>query len=118
MQLAFPDLRVVKALNTMNCQVMVSPGRVPGTHHVFLSGNDPAAKIEVASLLSSAFGWPEASLIDLGDITTARGSEMVLPLWVRLFGALGTADINFHIAGAPARPPKLASEPPVAAPNR
>lgn len=100
-QRAFPGTRVVKTLNTMNCQIMVDPGRVPGEHHVFLSGDDPAAKARVAGVLVSAFGWPARSLIDLGDISTARGTEMVLPLWVRLWGALGTADINFHVAGAP-----------------
>jgi 8-hydroxy-5-deazaflavin:NADPH oxidoreductase len=103
-QRAFPDLRVVKALNTMNCLVMVDPARVPGRHHVFVSGNDPQAKAQVAELLSQAFGWPEDAVIDLGDISTARGTEMLLPVWVRLWAALGTGDFNFQIAGAPARP--------------
>jgi 8-hydroxy-5-deazaflavin:NADPH oxidoreductase len=39
-QRAFPDARVVKSLNTMNCQVMVDPGRVPGEHDVFVCGDD------------------------------------------------------------------------------
>jgi predicted dinucleotide-binding enzyme len=71
-----------------------------------VSGNDSEAKVAVAELLQSAFGWPAESVLDLGDISSARGAEMVLPLWVRLFGALGTADINFHIAGAPAHAPR------------
>src|SRR6266508_4040551 len=41
-QRAFPDARVVKALNTMNADVMVEPGLVPGGHTVFVCGNDPA----------------------------------------------------------------------------
>ncbi|MGW9026143.1 NADPH-dependent F420 reductase [Streptomyces sp. NPDC055722] len=98
-QRAFPDTRVVKALNTMNCQVMVDPSRVAGEHDVFVSGNDTDAKKQVTDLLVS-FGWPQASVIDLGDITTARGTEMLLPIWLRLWGALGHADFNFHIAGA------------------
>ncbi|MFH8769503.1 MULTISPECIES: NADPH-dependent F420 reductase [unclassified Streptomyces] len=97
-QRAFPDTRVVKALNTMNCEVMVDPSRVTGEHDVFVSGDDTDAKKQVAELLVS-FGWAAASVIDLGDITTARGTEMLLPIWLRLWGALGHADFNFHIAG-------------------
>jgi len=104
-QRAFPETRVVKALNTMSCRIMVDPGRVPGRHHVFLSGDDARAKADVAALLAQAFGWPWESILDLGDITTARGTEMLLPVWVRLWGALGTPEFNFHVAGAPARPP-------------
>jgi 8-hydroxy-5-deazaflavin:NADPH oxidoreductase len=95
-QRAFPEARVVKTLNTMNCQVMVNPGRVPGRHAVFVSGNDEQAKAAVAGYLRDWFGWPE--VIDLGDITTARGVEMVLPLWVSLMGVLGSSNFNFQIA--------------------
>lgn len=98
-QRRFPEARVVKTLNTMNCQIMVDPGRVPGDHNVFVSGNDDGAKTAVRELLES-FGWPRPAVIDLGDIGTARGPEMVLPLWIRLWGALGHADFNFHIQGA------------------
>jgi predicted dinucleotide-binding enzyme len=98
-QRAFPATRVVKALNTMNCQVMVDPGRVPGEHNVFLAGNDDAAKAAAAELIAS-FGWPAGSLIDLGDISAARGMEMLLALWLRLMGSFGHADFNFHIPHA------------------
>jgi predicted dinucleotide-binding enzyme len=98
-QRAFPAARVVKALNTMNCQVMVDPGRVPGEHNVFVCGNDDAAKAAATGLIAS-FGWPAGSVIDLGDISAARGTEMLLPLWLRLMGALGHADLNFHIPHA------------------
>ncbi|MET9959012.1 NAD(P)-binding domain-containing protein [Streptomyces sp. NPDC006326] len=98
-QRTFPGLRVVKTLNTMNCQVMVDPSRVAGEHHVFLSGEDAEAKKEVRELLHS-FGWPEAAVLDLGGIETARGTEMVLPIWLRLMGTLGHTDFNFHIQGA------------------
>jgi predicted dinucleotide-binding enzyme len=95
-QRAFPATRVVKALNTMNCQVMVDPGRVPGEHTVFLCGNDDTAKAAAAELITS-FGWPAGALIDLGDISAARGTEMLLALWLRLMGSFGHADFNFHI---------------------
>lgn len=94
-QRAFPELKVVKALNTMNCEIMVNPARVPGDHDVFVSGNDAAAKARVTELLREWFGWK--SVIDLGDITTARGTESFLPLWIRLWGALKTPDFNIKV---------------------
>ncbi|MDX2248209.1 MAG: NAD(P)-binding domain-containing protein [Bacteroidia bacterium] len=96
-QEAFPSVRVVKTLNTMNCNIMLNPERVSGDHNVFLSGNDVSAKADVIDLLKSA-GWKVSNIIDLGDITTARGTEMLLPVWIRLWSALGTTDFNFHIA--------------------
>ena len=95
-QRAFPDARVVKTLNTMTASVMVDPAGVAGgDHSVFLSGNDAAAKETVSGLLK---GFGHRDIIDLGDITPARGAEMVLPIWVRLWGALGTGAFNFKIA--------------------
>jgi predicted dinucleotide-binding enzyme len=94
-QAEFPATKVVKALNTMTAQVMVEPSLVPGEHDVFMSGNDPQAKAQVRDLLQE-FGW--RNIVDLGDITTARGAEMVLPIWLRLWGAFKTPMINFHIA--------------------
>lgn len=90
----FPDVQVVKTLNTMNCNVMVDPGRVPGEHDVFVSGNNADAKAKVTALLES-FGWKR--VIDLGDISTARGTEAYLLLWLRLWGSLGTADLNIKV---------------------
>jgi predicted dinucleotide-binding enzyme len=96
-QRAFPSAKVVKTLNTMTAPLMIDPARVAGgDHDVFLSGNDAAAKARVGELLRHWFGW--RTTIDLGDITTARGAEMVLPLWVRLMGMLGTPMFNFKIA--------------------
>jgi 8-hydroxy-5-deazaflavin:NADPH oxidoreductase len=94
-QRAFPETKVVKTLNTMNAGVMVNPSLVPGDHDVFMSGNDADAKSQVSGLLRS-FGWK--TILDLGDITSARGAEMVLPIWLRLMGAFKTATFNFHIA--------------------
>lgn len=95
-QREFPQTKVVKSLNTINCEVMVDPARVPGEHDVFVSGNDEQAKAQVRDLLSS-FGWPAGSIIDLGEISTARGSEGHLLLWLRLWGALGTGDFNIKV---------------------
>jgi 8-hydroxy-5-deazaflavin:NADPH oxidoreductase len=95
-QAAFPEARVVKTLNTVNCEVMVDPGRLPGDHAAFVCGNDDAAKAEVSELLG-AFGWPAERVIDLGDISAARGTEMYLPLWLRIMGALGTSQFNIAI---------------------
>ena len=98
-QREFPRAKVVKSLNTMNSSVMVDPSLVPGEHDVFVSGNDADAKRQVTALLRE-LGW--RTVIDLGDISTARGTEMLLPIWLRLWSALGTRNINFHIArGAP-----------------
>lgn len=95
-QRKFPDAKVVKTLNTMNASLMVDPGRAAGgDHSVFVSGNDADAKHEVVTLLKSL---GHQDVIDLGDITTARGTEMLLPVWIRLWGALGTANFNFKIA--------------------
>jgi predicted dinucleotide-binding enzyme len=95
-QRAFPEAKVVKTLNTMTNSVMVDPGRVAGGDHtVFVSGNDAGAKTAVTEILT-ALGHKD--VLDLGDITTARGAEMVLPLWLRVWGALGTGEFNFKIA--------------------
>lgn len=94
-QREFPEAKVVKTLNTMRCDVMVDPARVAGDHNVFMCGNDDA-KPEVRELLGS-FGWPEESIIDLGDISASRGTEGYLPLWLRIMGALGTADFNIKV---------------------
>ena len=95
-QRAFPDVKVVKALNTVNADVMVNPAIVPGSHTVFICGDDSAAKARVSELLQS-FGWPAADILDLGGISNARGTEMYLPLWLRLYGATGTGHLNIKV---------------------
>jgi 8-hydroxy-5-deazaflavin:NADPH oxidoreductase len=95
-QRANPEARVVKTLNTVNANVMVEPSLVPGEHNLFVSGDDADAKAEVVDLLES-FGWQRDLILDLGDITTARGPEMYLPLWLRLFGAVGAPNFNIHV---------------------
>jgi 8-hydroxy-5-deazaflavin:NADPH oxidoreductase len=96
-QAAFPDARVVKALNTMNCNVMVDPGLVQGDHVVFVCGNDEGAKAKVVALLEQ-IGWPEPRIIDLGDLTAARGTEMYVMLWVRMIRAVGSPNFNISVS--------------------
>ena len=98
-QRAFPDARVVKTLNTMGNQVMIHPERVPGAHSVFVSGDDAEAKQFVTGMLES-FGWPAESVVDLGGIETARGTEMYLVLWIEMMQAGGTSDFNVNVVRA------------------
>src|SRR5215208_2178435 len=94
-QRRFPEVKVVKTLHTMNAYLMVNPAQLAAADHtVFVSGGDPEAKGRVSELLRS-LGWTD--IIDLGDITTARGTEMLLPIWLRLFGALQRPIFNFKI---------------------
>jgi 8-hydroxy-5-deazaflavin:NADPH oxidoreductase len=97
-QRALPETKVVKTLNTVNHLVMVDPLRIPGDHVIYVAGNDAGARAQVAGWLGDWFGWKPGSIIDLGDITAARGTEMVLPLWIRLMSTLGTPVFNFTIA--------------------
>lgn len=97
-QKAFPSSKVVKALNTMWCGLMVNPSLINnGDHTTFISGNDVHAKELVKDILKS-FGWTDKNIIDLGDITSARATEMYLALWVRVLGAINTATFNIKIA--------------------
>lgn len=96
-QREFPAVRVVKALNTVNCDVMVQPSRVPGDHNLFLCGNDAGAKADVTRHLCTWFGWKIANVIDLGDISAARATEMYLPLWLRLAQVAGNPHFNIQL---------------------
>jgi predicted dinucleotide-binding enzyme len=95
-QREFPAARVVKTLNTMNCDVMADPSRVPGEHDVFMAGEDAAAKETVRGLLRG-FGWPDASIRDVGGIAGARGLEMYLIFWINLRMSLGHNEFNIHV---------------------
>jgi len=94
-QASHPATHVVKTLNTLTADLMVNPQLVnEGDHTVFVSGNDLEAKETVSTILKS-FGHTD--IIDLGDITTARGAEMLMPIWMRLMGALGTSMFAFKV---------------------
>ncbi len=95
-QRGFPDAKVVKALNIVSAPVMVDPAAVGGgDHDMLICGNDDGAKAEVTRILKEWFGW--RSVIDLGDITGARGLEMYLPLWVRVMMSQGSVGFNIKI---------------------
>jgi len=94
-QSTFPNLRVVKSLNTIGAPVMVDPQALGGGDHtVFVSGNDAEAKLTVTTLLR-AFGWTD--VLDLGDLSSARGPEMYMAMWIRLWGATGTGQLNIKV---------------------
>jgi predicted dinucleotide-binding enzyme len=83
-QTLLPDANVVKTLNMVNCEVMVDPAKTGGAPTMFVAGNNAGAKDETKSILRQ-FGWTD--IIDLGDITGARGMEMMLPVWLRTWQA-------------------------------
>ena len=94
-QSAFPNLRVVKSLNTMSAAIMVNPRSLKeGDHTIFVAGDDRDAKAKVSELLKS-FGWSD--ILDLGALSAARGPEMYLALWVRLYGSLQNGNINIKV---------------------
>lgn len=96
LQNAFPNTHVVKTLNTMWSGLMVKPRMIEEDHSVFLSGNDADAKATVKGILNS-FGWRDSEILDLGDITTARGTEGMLPVWLRIWNTTQNGAFNFKI---------------------
>lgn len=95
-QRLLPDAKVVKTLNTVNCELMVDAKRVAnGEHDLFVAGNDAGAKAQVTELLRAWFGWKH--VVDLGDISASRGTESYLHLWLKLWGATKTADFNIKL---------------------
>jgi predicted dinucleotide-binding enzyme len=96
-QKTFPETKVVKTLNTMWCGLMVNPNMIGGGDHTnFICGNDVEAKSKVKRLLVE-FGWKEQNILDLGDITNARGTEAMLPIWLRVWGATQNGVFNFKL---------------------
>ncbi len=96
-QRTFPKAKVIKTLNTMWCGLMVNPSMIGGGDHTnFICGNNAEAKATVKALLKE-FGWKEQNLLDLGDITNARGTEAVLPIWLRVWGATQNGAFNFKV---------------------
>ena len=96
-QKTFPDVKVVKTLNTMWCGLVVNPAMIGGGDHTnYICGNDADAKNQVKSLLNE-FGWKSENILDLGDISSARGTEAVLPIWLRIWGATQNGAFNFKV---------------------
>ncbi|TCJ23217.1 NADPH-dependent F420 reductase [Nocardioides jejuensis] len=95
LQRAHPTAQVVKALNTVNCALMVTPEQLAeGDHTIFIAGDDAAARAHVHSLLQD-LGWVD--IVEFPSLEAARGLEMYLPLWVRLMQQLGTAHFNLKL---------------------
>ena len=96
-QKSFPQVKVVKTLNTMWCGIMVNPNMIgAGDHTNFICGNDADAKAKVKSLLNE-FGWKNESILDLGDISSSRGTEAILPVWLRIWGATQNGAFNLKV---------------------
>ena len=57
---------------------------------MFISGNDANAKNKVPEIAKN-YGW--VNIIDLGNITSSRGSEMPLLIWLRLWGDSSNSDV-------------------------
>ena len=94
LQREFPEARVVKMFNTMANQVMINPGGLADDTTIFVAGNDADARRSAASIAAD-LGWTD--VFDLGDLTAARGLEMYLPLWVRIFAQLGRPEFNIKL---------------------
>ncbi len=99
LQRKFPKAKVVKALNTMWCGLMVNPRMLPDSHVVYIAGNDEGAKQTVKGVLAQ-FGWKGEEILDLGDLSAARATESVLPIWLRVMGAKKMGAFNFKIVTA------------------
>lgn len=96
-QKTFPGAKVVKTLNTMWAGLMVNPNMIGGGDHTaFICGNDADAKTKVKSLMNE-FGWKNENILDIGDITSARGTEAVLPVWLRIWSATQNGAFNFKV---------------------
>lgn len=98
-QAALPAARVVKALNTVNAEVMVDPSVIPGRHSLLVAGHDDG-KRQVRELLTQ-LGWPDDAVVDLGGIEGARATEAYLLLWVALLSATGTPHVSVQVVRAP-----------------
>jgi len=96
-QRTFPDTMVIKTLNTMWCGLMVNPNLVGNGDHInFISGNNSEAKNKVIKLLNQ-FGWLDKNIIDIGDITGARATESLLPIWLKVMGVTKNGAFNFRL---------------------
>jgi 8-hydroxy-5-deazaflavin:NADPH oxidoreductase len=94
LQRELSEARLVKMFNTMANQVMVNPRGLADDSTIFVAGNDATAR-QTAASIAADLGWTD--VFDLGDLTAARGLEMYLPLWVRIFGQLGRPEFNIKL---------------------
>src|SRR5215213_7894838 len=94
LQQALPQVRLVKMFNTMAHEVMVDPASLGQESTIFIAGNDESAR-RTAADLARELGWVD--VMDLGDLTAARGLEMYIPLWLRIYGAVGQPLFNIKV---------------------
>ena len=94
-QRAFPDARVVKALNTLTAALMVDPRSLGEQQHGVRLRRRRGRPRPPSPGCSRASATTTSSTS--ATSSTARGTEMLLPVWLRLMGALGTAQFNFKI---------------------
>jgi len=96
-QKTFPQAKVVKTLNTMWNGLMVNPNLIGNGDHInYICGNDAEAKSKVMTILNE-MGWKNENILDLGDISAARGTEGFLPIWLRIYGATGSGAFNLKL---------------------
>jgi 8-hydroxy-5-deazaflavin:NADPH oxidoreductase len=93
-QKALPSAKVIKTLNIVNCDIMIDPNKAGTQPTMFICGNDSGAKAEVTTLLKN-LGWTD--IIDLGDVTKSRATEMLLPIWLSLMQTLGHVHFGFKV---------------------
>jgi 8-hydroxy-5-deazaflavin:NADPH oxidoreductase len=94
LQRALPEARLVKMFNTMNCNVMADPASLGQDSTIFLAGDDESAR-RTAAELARDLGWTD--VMDLGDLSAARGLEMYIPLWLRIWNAVGGQAFNIKV---------------------
>jgi 8-hydroxy-5-deazaflavin:NADPH oxidoreductase len=94
LQRALPEVRLVKMFNTMAHEVMVDPAALGQQSTIFVAGDDASAR-QTATELARDLGWTD--VLDLGDLTAARGLEMYVPLWIRIYGAVGQPFFNIKV---------------------
>jgi predicted dinucleotide-binding enzyme len=77
LQSAFPNVRFVKAFNSVGNAAMVNPQFPGGKPTMFICGNDDKAKATVRGILDQ-LGWETA---DMGKAEAARAIEPLCMLW-------------------------------------
>jgi predicted dinucleotide-binding enzyme len=77
-QREFPQIRFVKAYNSVGKDLMINPQFKGGKPTMFICGNDDAAKQTVRGI-NDQFGWETA---DMGKAEAARAIEPLCMLWL------------------------------------
>ncbi|MFC6826632.1 NADPH-dependent F420 reductase [Halopelagius fulvigenes] len=94
-QARIPDARVVKCFNTVSNAQMIDSVFQEETPPMMICGDDADAKERTEAILVE-LGWPGA--LDVGDITSARYLEALVPLWVRVGAEFDTWSHAFAVA--------------------